>query len=78
MLRPYTFQLILNAAKGCGSFKPKDIFPEIYESLFDNEVGQVSKFLQWLHDNNRTIGHGNYEQVYTEFLNDMEYEGIIS
>lgn len=61
------YVLIERGAKMFGTLEPDRILPAFEESLYIDEAEEVVAFLQWCHNNGRTIGHGNYEQVFADF-----------
>ncbi len=63
--RNYT--LISMAVKSMGTFDPDKILVMFEEELYVDECIEVTEFLQWCHDNNKTFGHGNYEYIFAEF-----------
>lgn len=59
--------LISMGVKNNGTFDPDEIMPFFMEALYEDEVQEIDDFLRWLHDNDKTMGHGNYEEVFTEW-----------
>jgi hypothetical protein len=64
-VRNYT--LIVQGVKTFGTYDPKKILCVFEEQLYVDEAEEVIAFLQWVHDNKMTFGHGNYEEVFAEF-----------
>ena len=63
--RNYT--LISEGAKTFGTWNPSEILCVFEEQLYVDEAEEIIDFLQWMHDNDKTLGHGNYEEVFAEF-----------
>jgi len=61
------YSLISQGVKSAGSYNPNEIFCYFEEQLYMNESEEIEKFLQWVHDNGKHFGHGNYEKVFAEF-----------
>jgi len=59
--------LISMAVKTVGSFNPDEVLHFFEEELYMDESQEIEDFLQWVHDNGKTMGHGNYEKVFTEW-----------
>ena len=58
--------MIFNAMKTTGN--SKDALSYIEESLTGNEYYELEHFFDWLDSNGLTIGHGNYFERYTEYV----------
>ena len=71
-LGTYYYALISQAVKVDGSFDPNQIFFYFEEQLpYEGDDSQtIWDFLEWCHREGKRFGHGNYEQVFKEFLND--------
>lgn len=67
-MRVRVLDYILDAAKMCGSFEPNQNMVFYEENLYLGEVKEVEDFLTWMHRNGKTMGYGNYRQVYKEYL----------
>jgi hypothetical protein len=61
--------LLLIGLKQSGFRESLDPLSSIEESLTPNESHELQAFLKWAHTNQRTIGHGNIQDVYKDFLN---------
>lgn len=59
--------VILEGVKAFGSYDPKDVLLQFGESLTLREYSIASGFLQWVHDNKRTFGWGNIQDVHAEY-----------
>ena len=57
-----------------GSYDPKLISCYFIEDLYVDEVDTILDFLQWCHDNNKTFGRGNYEEVFSDFLQEYNQD----
>ena len=66
-LREQVFEYILDAGKMVGTWEPKEVMFIFEEKLTDVEYDEVEKFLQWMFDNKKTMGSGNYKKMYEEF-----------
>ena len=64
------YSLLSMAVKSTGTFNPKDVLPYVGEELYVDEIDEIEKFLQWMTDNGKTFGSGNYEEVFAEFRNE--------
>jgi hypothetical protein len=64
------YQLIENAVKINGTFDPDKIGYCYIEDLTADEYKKVRLFLKWLHASGKTMGSGNYETRFTEYLID--------
>jgi len=62
------YVLIVQAVKCQGTFDPQEIFFMFEEQLYIHEADTVWDFLEWCHENDKAFGHGNYEEVFQEFL----------
>lgn len=62
------YLLIAQAVRMTGTFNPKDIFFFFEESLYIKQADTIWNFLEWVHENGKTFGSGNYEDVFKEFL----------
>ncbi len=61
------FTLISRGAKTQGTLDPDKILFMFEEELYVKEHEEVIAFLKWCHANGKTIGWGNYEDVFAEF-----------
>lgn len=59
--------LLLTALKHSGTYDPEETLPYIEEQLTGEEFDLASEFLLWVHRNERTFGHGNFEDVFQEY-----------
>ena len=50
-----------------GTFEPDENMYIIEEEMTCGEYNLVRAFLQYLHDNDKKMGSGNYEQRFTEY-----------
>lgn len=66
------YTLISSGVNMSGTFDPLEILPYIEEQLTCVEYNQVEHFLEWVHNNDKQFGSGNYEQVYQEYLKATE------
>ena len=67
-LGAYNFAILSEAIKSVGSYDPQEIgFYPSMENLLVKEGKEVMSFLQWVHDNKKAFGSGNYEQVFSEY-----------
>jgi hypothetical protein len=64
----------LSEAVKMGGYDPNRALPFIEESLTPRDYDMVYMFLSWVHQNNKTFGRANYEQVFREWQEDMEYQ----
>jgi hypothetical protein len=62
------------AVKMTGSYDPDKALPFIEESLTPRDYDMLYMFLSWVHKNNLTFGSANYEKVFKEWQEDMEYQ----
>jgi len=65
----YNYTMISEGVKTIGTFNPEKIFFIFEEDLYVNESDTIYAFLNWCHQNNRTFGSGNYEEMFQKFLN---------
>jgi len=61
------YSLISAAVKTVGSYDPDEILYLFEEQLYVDDYDEVVEFLRWVHKKGKTFGHGNYEEVFTEF-----------
>jgi hypothetical protein len=61
------YNLISRGVKCMGTFDPNQIFCMFEEQLLMSEVDEIWNFLEWVHANDKTFGHGNYEAVFAEW-----------
>jgi hypothetical protein len=64
------YLLISRGVKCEGSYDPNEIFFIFEEELYIDESQDIWDFLEWCHRANKHFGRGNYEERFTEFLND--------
>ncbi len=69
------YALLEEAIKICGSYDPKVCLTYCEERLYVSEYEEIEAFLLWVHINCRTIGHGNYEEVFRDFKEAMKKAG---
>lgn len=62
------YALISQGVKSVGSYDPGEILFIFEEQLYTDEVKDIIKFLTWMHENQKSFGSGNYEEVFKEFL----------
>lgn len=62
------YALIEMGVKTIGSYDPDQIFFLFEEQLYIKEADTIYNFLKWVHNNDKHFGHGNYEEVFSEFL----------
>lgn len=65
---------ISEAVKMTGSYDPNVSMPLFEESLTPREYDMVHAFLSWVHKNHKTFGSANYEQVFREWQEDLEFQ----
>ena len=63
--RNYT--LLSEALKTTGTCNPDECLYVVEESLYVDEIEEITKFLHWCHVNDKPFGHGNYEERFKEF-----------
>lgn len=61
------YSKIKGAVQMSGTFDPDENMYIIEEDMTCGEYNFVHAFLKYLHENNKTMGSGNYEQRFTEF-----------
>ena len=59
--------MIKGAVKSSGTFDPDKNMYMFEEDLTCGEYNLIHAFLKYLHENNKTMGSGNYEKRFTEF-----------
>jgi hypothetical protein len=59
--------LISMGVKTFGTFNPHEIMFMFEEELYMDEAQEIEDFLRWVHESGRTLGHGNYEEVFAEW-----------
>lgn len=64
----HNYTLIEQAVKVHGTFDPRVISYFFIEHLRVKDAVPIFNFLKWVHDNGKTFGHGNYQEVFAEFL----------
>ena len=64
------YLLIVDAVAMMGTFNPKEIFCIFVESLYEDEADEIYQFLTWCHENKKSFGSKNYDEVFTEFKKD--------
>jgi hypothetical protein len=62
------YNLISLGIRTEGTFNPDDIFYLFEEQLLACQIDRIYNFLKWCHNNKKTFGSGNYEQVFSEYL----------
>lgn len=62
------YELICRGVKTIGSYNPDEIFFMFEEELYINQIEEIYNFLKWVHENNKCFGHGNYENVFQDYL----------
>ena len=62
------YELIKSGVSMMGTFDPDEIMYIFEEDLTPNEHKRIKGFLSWVHKNNKKYGSGNYEEVYSEYL----------
>jgi hypothetical protein len=76
-LSRHLFSCISRGAKTHGTYDPDEILYLFEEELTLDECTLVVHFLNWLHENQKGMGHGNRDAVYAEYIQDtgftMEY-----
>jgi hypothetical protein len=50
-----------------GTYNPDKVFYAFEEQLYVRDVDTIYNFLKWVHQNGKTFGSGNYEQVFQEY-----------
>lgn len=66
------WMLIKRVVKTYGTWNPEEVLPLIVEELYTDEFLDVARFLTWVHETGRTMGDGNYEQVFSKWIGEME------
>jgi hypothetical protein len=66
------YALISDAVKMTGTYDPIQTLCAFEEECYVDEIATIKTFLGWVHENGKTFGHGNYEEVFTEFLSDTK------
>jgi len=59
--------LLHMAVKQSGTYDPEEALTYVEEQLTGEEFDLASEFLLWVHRNERTFGHGNFEDVFQEY-----------
>lgn len=59
--------LLLKLVGETGSYKPIDVMPYIEENLTLPQYKKLTKFLEWCCDKQRKFGHGNIDQLFTDY-----------
>ena len=68
LLTPHLYALLETSLKMRGTYEPSEALCFIEDKLTVEEYDGLSGFLQWVHDNGKHFGHGNYNEVYAEYL----------
>ena len=61
------YGLLSMSIKTSGSYAPDEVLPMIEEELTPAEYDELKGFLQWVTDNNKRFGSGNYEQMFSRY-----------
>lgn len=61
------YALIEIGCKTTGTYEPNECLGMVEEQLYVDEIVEIRAFMQWVHDNGRTFGSGNYEEVFAAF-----------
>ena len=72
------YALLTLAIKTTGSYDPAETMYICEEQMYVHEIDTITKFMQWCHDNNKGFGHGNYEKVFSEFIEANPPHGNLS
>lgn len=64
----HLYNIIADAVKTWGTYDPDKIMGMFEEQLTRQECHTIYGFLGWVHKNNKTFGHGNYQDVFKEFI----------
>lgn len=64
------WRLFFIGAKTTGNFQ--DTLSYIEENLTGKEYNALQSFFDWCTKNNKKFGHGNYWDVYSQFLNETD------
>jgi len=62
-LRIFVLQIVHEAP----SMQAADVQPHL-ENFTPSQGKTITGFLQWLHDNDRTIGYDNYDQAVSDYV----------
>ncbi len=73
-LNDKVISLMRNAVSTVGSYNPSECFFIFEESLTIEESIYTEAFLRWVHDNNKTFGSGNINDVYSEFTRTKDFK----
>ena len=68
---------ILDAVKTIGSYNPVEIVPYFEESSTLDEHKVITKFLQYIVDNNKAFGH-NYKDVVSVYIQSLNNEAFLT
>lgn len=66
------YLLISKGVNTFGTFNPNEIFFLFEEDLYVSEFRTIWNFLDWVHNNGKMFGSGNYEEVFKEFLSSVK------
>lgn len=61
------YKLIKSGVQAHGTYDPDEIMYFFEEELYVDEYDEVYDFLEWVHENDKPFGGGNYEEVFFEF-----------
>ena len=61
------YALLEIGIKQSGSYEPKEAMGPCLEQFYMSEWFQIERFMRWVHENGKTFGSGNYEEVFREF-----------
>jgi hypothetical protein len=62
------YSLIAMGCKMTGTYDPNECLGFVLEDLYVDEIDEIIAFLNWVHITGRTFGHGNYEEVFHEWI----------
>ena len=74
MLGELLYYKISSALKITGSYNPDITMPLFEESLTPRDYDMIHAFLSWVYEKHKTFGRANYEQVFREWQEDIEFE----
>lgn len=66
-----------SGVKSTGSFDPEEVMCYIEENCTMQELRLFGDFLSWVHRNNMSFGHGNYEEVVESYFRSLDVEKLL-
>jgi len=61
------YQRIKQRVSHLGTYNPNEILVMFEEDLYVKDVEEIYNFLNWVDNNEKYFGSGNYEQAFKEF-----------